>query len=43
MLLSLEWELYIAAAARSRGVPKTTVKDRIGGRVVHGSKPGPMS
>ena len=31
----------VNAVARSHGVPKTTLKDRISGRVVHGSKPGP--
>ena len=31
----------VNAAAQSHGVPKTSLKDRISGRVVHGSKPGP--
>jgi len=29
------------AAARKHGVPPSTLKDRLSGRVVHGSKPGP--
>ncbi len=28
-------------AAVEYGVPKTTLKDRLSGRVVHGSNPGP--
>ena len=31
----------VNAAARAYGVPKTMLKDRISGRVVHGTKPGP--
>ena len=31
----------INQAARDHGVPPTTLKDRISGRVLHGSKPGP--
>ena len=31
----------ISQAAREHGVPKTTLYDRVSGRVVHGSKPGP--
>ena len=30
-----------ALAARLHGVPKTSLHDRIKGRVVHGVKPGP--
>ena len=30
-------------AAELHGVPKMTLKDRVNGRVVHGSKPGPKS
>ena len=29
-------------AADINGVPKSTLKDRINGRVVHGTHPGPM-
>ena len=32
----------ISQAARDHGVPKTTLYDRVSGRVVHGSKPGPQ-
>ena len=28
-------------AARDHGVPKTTLRDRLSGRITHGSKPGP--
>ena len=31
----------INQAAREHGVPKTTLRDRLSGRVVHGSNPGP--
>ena len=31
----------INRAAMTHGVPKTTLKDRLSGRVEHGSKPGP--
>ena len=31
----------INQAARDHGVPKTTLRDRLSGRVIHGSKPGP--
>ena len=31
----------INQAAREHGVPKTTLRDRLSGRVTHGSKPGP--
>lgn len=31
----------INSAARDHGVPKTTLKDRVSGRIAHGSKPGP--
>ena len=31
----------INSAAHDHGVPKTTLKDRVSGRVAHGSKPGP--
>lgn len=34
-------ELSINRAAKTYGVPCTTLKDRISGRVVHGTKPGP--
>ena len=33
----------INRAALDHGVPPSTLKDRIGGRVVHGTKPGPAS
>ena len=32
----------INQAARDHGIPCTTLKDRISGRVVHGTKPGPV-
>ena len=32
----------INAAARDYGVPATTLKNRLSGRVVHGTNPGPM-
>ena len=32
----------ISQAARDHGVPKTTLYDRVSGRVVHCSKPGPQ-
>ena len=32
----------ISQAARDHGVPKTTLYDRVSGRVVHGSKLGPQ-
>ena len=31
----------VLRAAREHGVPRTTLHDRISGRVVHGTKPGP--
>lgn len=31
----------INQVARDHGVPKTTLRDRLSGRIVHGSKPGP--
>ena len=31
----------INAAARDHGVPVTTLKNRLSGRVVHGTNPGP--
>ena len=34
-------EMGVNKAALEYGVPKTTLKDRIAGRVVHGKKPGP--
>ena len=36
-----EGEMSINRAALEFGVPPTTLKDRIAGRVVHGSKSGP--
>ena len=36
-----EGEMGINRAALEFGVPPTTLKDRIAGRVVHGSKSGP--
>ena len=33
--------LPINQAAWDHGVPKTTLRDRLSGRVIHGSKPGP--
>ena len=38
---AVEDGLPINQAAREHGVPKTTLRDRLSGRVVHGSKPGP--
>ena len=32
---------HIKRAAEEHGVPVTTLRDRISGRVVHGTKPGP--
>ena len=29
------------AAARLHGVPRSTLTDRLSGRVIHGTKPGP--
>ena len=34
-------EMGVNKAALEYGVPKTTLKDRIAGRIVHGKKPGP--
>jgi len=31
------------SAAKKNGVPPSTLKDRLSGQVVHGSKPGPKS
>lgn len=31
----------LSQAAREYGVPKTTLSDRVSGRVIHGVKPGP--
>ena len=36
-------ELGINQSALEYGVPKTTLKDRIAGRVKHGTKPGPVA
>ena len=36
-------ELGINRSALEYGVPKTTLKDRIAGRVKHGTKPGPVA
>ena len=36
-------ELGINRSALKYGVPKTTLKDRIAGRVKHGTKPGPVA
>ena len=33
----------ILQAAREHGVPRTTLYDRISGRVIHGTKPGPRN
>lgn len=33
----------INQAARDHGVPKTTLKDRVSGKVQHGQKPGPKA
>ena len=35
--------ISISAAARDHGVPSTTLKDRLSGRLLHGTKPGPVS
>ena len=34
--------ISINKAAKLHGVPSTTLKDRLSGRVLHGSKPGPV-
>ena len=34
---------HIKRAAEEHGVPVSTLRDRISGRVVHGTKPGPLS
>ena len=31
----------VLRAAREHGVPRQTLRDRVNGRVVHGTKPGP--
>jgi len=36
-----EGEFGVNEAAKQHGVPPTTLKDRLSGRVQHGSKPGP--
>ena len=36
-------ELGINRSALQHGVPSTTLKDRIAGRVKHGTKPGPVA
>ena len=36
-------EMGANRAALEHGVPKTTLKDRISGRVKHGKNPGPIS
>ena len=33
--------IAILRAAKEHGVPRTTLQDRILGKVVHGTKPGP--
>ena len=33
--------MYIKEAAEQHGVPTTTLRDRINGRVIHGNNPGP--
>ena len=38
---SVQEGLPVRTAARVHGVPKSTLYDRIKGRVVHGVKPGP--
>ena len=35
-------DLSISAAARDHGVPVTTLKDRLSGRDLHGTKPRPV-
>ena len=32
---------HMNQTAMTHGVPKTTLKDRLSGRIEHGSKPGP--
>ncbi len=32
----------VSQAARDHGIPPTTLKDRISGRIVHGTNPGPV-
>ena len=36
-------ELGVNRSALQHGVPRTTLKDRIAGRVKHGTKPGPVA
>ena len=36
-------ELGVNRSALEHGVPRTTLKDRIAGRVKHGTKPGPVA
>jgi len=40
-LKAVELGQPINQAARDHGIPKTTLKDRVSGRVVHGVRPGP--
>jgi len=39
----MESRLSANAAAKKHGVPPSTLKDRLTGRVVHGTKPGPKA
>ncbi len=34
--------ISISSAARDHGIPVTTLKDRLSGRVQHGTNPGPV-
>ena len=37
-----EGRMGVNHAAKEHGVPRTTLKDRLSGRVEHGKKPGPI-
>ncbi len=40
--LSDSTAISISSAARDHGIPVTTLKDRLSGRVQHGTNPGPV-
>ena len=40
-MTAVEEGMSVSQAAKSHGVPKTTLYDRVSGRVIHGVKPGP--
>ena len=39
----MKGELGVNRSALEHGVPRTTLKDRLTGRVKHGTKPGPAA